>query len=275
MENPVFRLEGVVRAKGGSEDFVGPLAVILQLLSKNKIEIQDISVSLILDQYLEWLGTMAAMDLDVASEFVAMASHLAYIKTKTLLSGGEEVSELEELISSLERFRAQDVYTRIKTVTERLAAMYTSGAGLIVKPPEPLMPDTHYRYAHERRELADAITRIAERGGLTEDIVSRRRPFMPDKLAYPLSDKLAEVLARVRRFGVLRVFPLFWECGSRSEAVATFIAVLELCRTGSVVLAGEDEETTMRFTGELNAELLGELAELGDEIGNSGYRGGD
>ena len=86
VENPMFRLEGVVKDKNGEQDFEGPLSLILMLLSKNKIEIRDINISEILDQYLAYLETMEAMDLEIASEFVQMASHLLYIKTKMLLN---------------------------------------------------------------------------------------------------------------------------------------------------------------------------------------------
>ena len=95
MENPSFYLEGVVREKNELQDFEGPLSLILMLLSKNKIEIRDIKISDILDQYLEYLDQMQKLDLEIASEFVQMASHLLYIKTKTLLTQEEEVSELK------------------------------------------------------------------------------------------------------------------------------------------------------------------------------------
>ena len=91
MENPSFYLEGIVKDKDELQDFEGPLSLILMLLSKNKIEIRDIKISEILDQYLEYLGKMQSMDLEVASEFVQMASHLLYIKTRKLLTGDEEV----------------------------------------------------------------------------------------------------------------------------------------------------------------------------------------
>ena len=77
MENPVFKLEKVVRSRSEEmQDFEGPLDLILFLLSKNKMEIQDISISLICDQYVAWLEARQKMDLEVASEFVTMASHL-------------------------------------------------------------------------------------------------------------------------------------------------------------------------------------------------------
>ena len=87
MEAPIYHLEGVVKEKSENmADFVGPLDLILHLLSKNKMEIKDIQISLILDQYLQWMHQRREMDLEVASDFVAMASHLVYIKTRMLLS---------------------------------------------------------------------------------------------------------------------------------------------------------------------------------------------
>ena len=121
MENPSFFLEGVVKEKNELQDFEGPLSLILMLLSKNKIEIRDIKISEILDQYLEYLAQMQSMDLEIASEFVQMASHLLYIKTKTLLtSDDEEVSELEVLMASLEQLKCKDVYNAVRQVTPEL-----------------------------------------------------------------------------------------------------------------------------------------------------------
>ena len=79
---PVYHLGNIVKSRGETENFEGPLSLILFLLSKNKIEIRDISISLILDQYLEQLQQMERMDLEIASEFVEMASHLLYIKSR-------------------------------------------------------------------------------------------------------------------------------------------------------------------------------------------------
>ena len=106
MDNPVFKLEGVVHERSAEtlQDFEGPLDLILFLLSKNKIEIQDIPIALILDQYLAYLEQRKQLDLEVASEFITMAAHLMYIKTRMLLSLEDEQaqSEMDELIRSLE-----------------------------------------------------------------------------------------------------------------------------------------------------------------------------
>ena len=125
MDNPIFKLEKVVQGKGGEvmEDFEGPLDLILFLLSKNKIEIQDIPIALILEQYLEYLEVRKQMDLEVASEFITMAAHLMYIKTRMLLSLEDEEaqSEMEALIQSLEERKRGETYVRVKAMAERLA----------------------------------------------------------------------------------------------------------------------------------------------------------
>ena len=110
MENPVFKLEKVVRSKSEEmQDFEGPLDLILFLLSKNKMEIQDIQISVILDQYLEWMDRRRELDLEVASEFVTMAAQLVYIKTRMLLSIHDEeaMSEMEQLIATLAEENSQ------------------------------------------------------------------------------------------------------------------------------------------------------------------------
>lgn len=95
MESPIYKLEKVVQGKEELQDFEGPLDLILFLLSKNKIEIQDIPIALILDQYLAYLDRRKEMDLEVASEFVTMAAHLMYIKTRMLLSLEDEEAKNE------------------------------------------------------------------------------------------------------------------------------------------------------------------------------------
>ena len=103
--------------------FEGPLSLILQLLGKNKIEIRDISVAEILDQYLAYLDEMQRMDLEIASEFVQMAAYLLYIKTRTLLAageGGDGARGADELASSSSGPRARG--SRIKAVLPEFSA---------------------------------------------------------------------------------------------------------------------------------------------------------
>ena len=104
MGEPQYRLEGIVRTRNeGMEDFEGPLDVIFLLLSKNKIEIQDVSITAILEQYLAYLDEMKRMDMEIASEFITMASHLMLIKTKMLLSAAEQAEADDLRTKDLER----------------------------------------------------------------------------------------------------------------------------------------------------------------------------
>ena len=98
MSQPQYHLEGIVHTRSEEmEDFQGPLDVIFLLLSKNKIEIQDVSITAILEQYLAYLEEMKRLDMEIASEFITMASHLMLIKTKMLLSKAEQEEAQTEL----------------------------------------------------------------------------------------------------------------------------------------------------------------------------------
>ncbi|NLA88137.1 MAG: segregation/condensation protein A [Clostridiales bacterium] len=248
MENPIFTLTSVVKSKGKMEDFVGPLELILKLLSKNKIEIQDISISLILEQYLEYLDTMAEMDLEIASEFVAMASHLVYIKTKTILSGEEEVDELNELISSLEELQRRESYKQIKAVTDQLAEMFRSSYGLMVKPPEYIAPDDEYKYEHDIMDLTDAFAHLMD-GDEMSDQSTAKAVMYPKRIVYSVTEKASEILGHIKANGATQISDLIAEAKSRSEMVAVFIAVLELCVTGVIYLVGCDEDLTLCRSG--------------------------
>ena len=258
METPVFRLEGIVKTKNETSDFEGPLTLILQLLSKNKVEIRDISISLILEQYLEFLDKMAELDLNIASEFVAMASHLAYIKTKMLLSRGEEVSELEQLITSLEELRRGDIYQQIKSVAQTLSGFYTRDGILMAGPPEYIEPDMEYKYIHSSGDLLEAIFSVIGRENAVLSSINKREMTYPNRIVFSIPEKISYILEKLKKSGSMPIAELFYESGSRPELVATLIAVLELCRVGSVLLTGSQDEITITYTG------TGREAEISD-----------
>ena len=265
MESPVFRLEGVVKTKNELSDFEGPLALILLLLSKNKIEIRDVSISLILKQYLAFLDEMAEMDLDIASEFVAMASHLAYIKTKTLLYDGEEISELEQLLSSLEELKTGDVYTQIKTAAQTLSDMYSRDKIMMTGQPEYFTPDTEYRYVHMSTDLLKAFLLILGRENLRLGSINPREAEYPRRVVFSIPEKISEILEMLKLRHDVKISALFYESGSRTELIATLIAVLELCRVGSVLLTGGADDIRITYTGAGRAENAAEAAMMNYE----------
>lgn len=251
MDEPRYHLDGVVRSKAENlEDFDGPLDVILLLLSKNKIEIQDIRISSILEQYLAYLDEMKRMDMEIASEFIAMASHLMYIKTKMLLSSVEQeeaLSEMELLIRSLEERQRKVAYEQIKEQIAFLEARNGIGLGLFVKQPEPL-PQTAYRYRHSPEDLVAAMADLGDRLGKPMPGIPSSISHLVAKEPYPVTKKAAELLKRLLARGVMKFKSLFKGSRSRSEIVATFLAVLELCRLHSVQIGSkENGETTVTY----------------------------
>lgn len=252
MDEPKYRLEGVVHSRTESlEDFEGPLDLILLLLSKNKIEIQDISISSILEQYLTYLDEMKRMDMEIASEFIAMASHLMYIKTKMLLSVAdreEAVSEMELLIRSLEERQRKEAYEQIKTACTFLEGRNEIGCNLFTKAPEPIKRDGTYQYQHDVEDLVEAMAAMAERSGNLMPPPTSSFVGIVGTEPYPVVTKAAEVLRRLIKAGVSGFKSLFAGNKSRSEIVATFLAILELCKMKSVSLGtGEGDEITVTY----------------------------
>lgn len=238
MNEPTYHLTHVVKSKDSEpEDFTGPLDVILLLLSKNKIEIRDIQISVILEQYLAYLEEMKRMDLEIASEFITMASQLVLIKTKMLLSEAERqegLSEMELLIQSLEQRQRQEIMEKLKTPAAWLETRNHIGQNTFVKDPEPLRRDHTYRYQHDKGDLVKAWFDLQERSRVKLPSPITAFDGIVGKEPYPVEKKAAEVLKQLIDRGVQKLKNLFLGNKSRSEVVATFLSILELCKLHSV-----------------------------------------
>ena len=251
MEQPRYRLEGIVHTRTEAmEDFDGPLDVIFLLLSKNKIEIQDVSITAILEQYLAYLDEMKRLDMEIASEFITMASHLMLIKTKMLLSAAEQAeaeSELDLLRQSLIERQRKEAIEQIRVAVGFLEPRNDIGRCLFSKEPEPLRRDQGYRYEHDPADLLRALDNIAERSNRQLPPPAMNFMGIVGKERYPVTRKAGEILRRLVLRGVERLKSLFQGNKSRSEVVATFISVLELCKSGSVFLEDEGEDCNVRL----------------------------
>lgn len=244
MSEPQYKLEGIVHTRTETmEDFEGPLDVIFLLLSKNKIEIQDVSITAILEQYLAYLDEMKRLDMEIASEFISMASHLMLIKTKMLLSAAEQAeaeSELDLLRQSLIERRRREAMEQIRLAVPQLEPRNEIGRCLFTKEPEPLRKDNTYRYQHSVLDLLRALDLIAERNQRQLPPPTANFKGIVAKEPYPVTRKAGEVLRQLVLRGVERLKSLFRGNKSRSEIVATFLAILELCKTNSVVLEDDN-----------------------------------
>ena len=238
MGEPKYRLEGIVHTRSDAmEDFEGPLDVIFLLLSKNKIEIQDVSITAILEQYLAYLEEMKRLDMEIASEFITMASHLMLIKTKMLLSAAEAAeaeSELDLLRQSLIERQRKEAIEQIRMAISVLEHRNDVGRCMFVKDPEPLRKESGYRYQHEPTDLLRALDNIAERNQTRLPPPTVNFKGIVGKEPYPVTKKTTELIRSLILRGIQTLKNLFKGNRSRSEVVATFLAILELCKTNHI-----------------------------------------
>ena len=221
MERPSFTLDG----------FEGPLDLLLHLISKHKLNILDIPISQLLDQYLEYLEGARAQDLDIASEFLEMAARLVYLKTLSLLPRREEEEQLKtELTGQLLEYQA------LKVVAALLAAQ-NRGHTIFVRGPQLVEVDKTYQCRHLPKELARAYVSATGRG--------KRRPPPPVESFQPLvSRPVVSVESRMEYLTAAlsrpqRISQLFLKSRNRSELVATFLALLEMVKDKRVEVSGE------------------------------------
>lgn len=218
------------------EVFDGPLDLLLSLISKNKINIYDIPVSEVLSQYMEHIESMKKMDLEVTSDFLSMASQLLFIKSQMLLPRYEEEEEdpRENLVKMLLE------YQRYKAVAESMSSLFKEGSGRFVKEPDTIEFDDTYMHRHSTDELYNAYLAVLKR-------VKRRLP--PPVTSFTgivghtivsVSTKVINILRSLLRKRSLSYNNLFSTSKSRSEVVATFLAVLELAKNKRVNIKDEE-----------------------------------
>ncbi len=219
------------------EEFEGPLDLLLQLIARNKLNIYDIKLSLLIEQYLEQIKLMQDNEMDVASEFLEMASRLIYMKTVSLLPKHEEIEELKrELTGELLEYQV------CKQIAASLATM-TEGFNHFVRSPAPVEVDKTYDIEHDRADVFNAYINALGR-------IDRRMPPSPKaftkivaKKIYSVSSKIIFVMRNLWGGYKKNINSLYMASKNRSELVATFLAILELVKANRVFVSGEAENT--------------------------------
>ena len=257
-----FHLGSLIRGENTTEDFDGPLTLILELLRKNKIAIRDIKIADILDQYLDYLDRMQRMDLEIASEFVQMASYLLLIKTKMMLFGDKsEVSELDQLIESLEKLQAKDYFESVKAVIPELEERSKEGMLFFTKRPEAFENEDGAGLEVSEIDLLSALLAVY----LRENAKPSRgdtaiRPAYPRRVLFSVREKSRHIVSTLRG-GPRTLSDIFTECGSRTEVVAAFLSILELCSFGSVSVAESDGGYVVSLVNGDIEEILEKISE--------------
>ena len=213
--------------------FEGPLDLLLHLIAKHKLNIADIEISKLLEQYLDYIEQMKAADLEVASEFLTMAARLVYIKTVSLLPVHEEGDELKkELEGQLLEYRL------CKEMADKLRAR-NIGGDLFTRLPVVLPVDKAYRLSHPKETLVEAYLlavgkarrKLPPPPTAFSGIVSRRMVSVESRIVY--------VLKKLYQGGRVS-YGDFFLAEDRSEQVATFLAMLELIKSKRIRVSDDN-----------------------------------
>ena len=224
------------------EVFEGPMDLLLSLISKHKLDIYDIPIVELVDQYLAYVRAMQAEDMELASEFLEMAARLVYLKTVSLLPTHEEAEQLkQELTGELLEYRDCQI------MAEKLKQSAT-GFDLYTKEPDTIEMDFSYDLLHEPEELYRAYRLALGKGRRKLPPPVESFTFIVKKTVVSVSSKISEIMAQ---FGTRRrqsFSQLIAQSESRSDMVATFLAILELIKDKKVKTegTGEDLEITLK-----------------------------
>lgn len=226
MENTLnYKLEG----------FEGPLDLLLQLIARNKLNIYDIPLTVLIDQYLEQIKLYEQDSMELGSEFLEMASRLIYIKTVSLLPRHDEIVQLkEELTGELLE------YMVCKQVAEKFSTMQ-DGFNKFIRKPCEVDFDKTYELIHGSDLIYLSYLQAVGRG--KRKLPPSTAPFtkIVAKKIVAVSTKIVFVIRTLFGGGKKKLSALYKTAESRSELVATFLAVLELCKANRVRIDGDGE----------------------------------
>lgn len=205
------------------EHYEGPLDLLLALIAKNKIDILDIPIAEITEQYMQYIDSMKKLDMEVTAEFIVMAAHLMLIKSRMLLPRKAEDEDPRKVLvdALLERKRAVETAAFLKLRSETYYDSFTK---------EPDEADTSYEREHAVSLLREAFDRMAERTEALKNTEKQEQLFatLREEKYYTVEEKMLSVSLFLGRHGDTEFERLFYDCSGRSEMIAVFLALLEL-----------------------------------------------
>lgn len=221
------------------ENFEGPLDLLCHLIDKNKMNINDIKLSEITDQYIEYINKMEEMNLEVTSEFLVMASTLIYLKSKSLLPSDNEESEE---ISEEELLRRIIEYKKYKEITKTLKPMYEENSVRFYKTPDEIkLPKQKLERDYDKQLIIDAYSNVVRvnQEKVNQNASNIEKIAITDK--YTVASKVKEMLRELvnrPKFVFNALFSLK-KC-EKEEVVTAFSGLLELSRRSKVITSQEN-----------------------------------
>ena len=217
------------------ENFEGPLDLLCYLIDKNKMNIYDVNLSEITDQYIEYLNEMEEMNLEIASEFLVMASTLLYLKSKNLLPKQEE--EEEEIITEEELIRRIIEYKKFKEISKVFKENYDVYAKRFYKNQEEIkLPKQKLEKDYSNEVIPEIYRKLVERNSekINRNAKNIEKIALVDK--YTVADKVKEmytILTKQKKFVFNKLFSL--KKREKQEVVTAFSGLLELSRRSKVL----------------------------------------
>ena len=230
-------------------EYEGPLDLILHLITKHQVDIVDINISHLLEQYMEQINMWQQRNLEVASEFLEMASRLVYIKTVSLLPKHKEEEEKAkaELVGQLLEYQACKQ-------AALLLVRRNSGFDRFVHPGEPIPEGYIYTRHHSLESLVACYWNAIGRGKRKLPPSQERFTPLVAKPVVSVSSRIVFLLRHLYSKTVMNFYDLFRESKNRSEVVATFLAMLELVKSGR--LSTHEDEVRLNKRGRDNSLTL-------------------
>jgi len=214
------------------ELFEGPLDLLLYLVKKDHLNIYDIPISTITEQYLSYLELMKILDLGIAGEFLVMAATLMQIKSKMLLPPDENVQEEEESGDPREELVKQLLeYERFKEVAQELRKRETDQREVYRRPQLDQKELPEAPAAYFEASIFDLITAFSK--ALEE--TPKDLFYSVIKEEFTIEDKVHQILHRLLINSSIRLTELFSEAKNKLEIIVTFLSVLELIRLKEIV----------------------------------------
>lgn len=221
------------------DNFEGPLDLLCHLIDKNKMDIYDIKINEIADQYIEYLNQMEKMNLDIASEFIIMASTLIYLKSKSLLPKQEEA---EEELTEEELIQRIIEYKKYKEIIKKLKVNYEENSKIYLGTRENIeLPKQEIEKEYEKDLIPNLYKTLLEKN---EEKINKNAENI-EKIAitdnYTVASKVKEMfkaLIKNNKFVFNKLFSL--KEHNKQEVVTAFSGLLEMSKRDKVNTKQED-----------------------------------
>ncbi len=220
------------------DDFNGPLDLLLHLVKENKMDLLNIKLEIIIDEYVNFIHKMEEMNLNVASSYLVMASELLELKSKMLLPKNEEDDEEEDPNTEERLIERLIEYEKYKEVTEKFKELESERKNIFTRLPENLkeysdnvLPNSDVSL----EDLVDAFKKLLERKELEKPLNTK---IIKDDIS--VKERVVSIKKLLKSKKKVNFLELF-EVRNKDYVVATFLAILEMCKHNEIRLTQNDK----------------------------------